>query len=200
MRSRLYKRPLLTASRASSGSRPCWLIRPGNGSPPTGRYVRSARRPRHTEWGRLSPMLGAMPCSRSSALLERTILMRRTLQLLHHHSSGVGFGETGQTNGSGRACQFDAVRSPQRQGPSWSAEAYAIRSRVGNNKRRAPDGSRSAQFSRNRRDVGRSEPYRSRTRSQPAMLELVEEAFRSRMTALELPSGEGGTVTATAEA
>jgi hypothetical protein len=44
-----------------------------------GPCVRSPILPRRSEWGRHSPMPGAMRCSHSLALLGQMILMRRTL-------------------------------------------------------------------------------------------------------------------------
>ena len=49
-----------------------------NGSLPIGRYARSARRPRPTEWVRLSPMPDGMPCSRWWGSPGRMTSMRRT--------------------------------------------------------------------------------------------------------------------------
>ena len=62
---------------ASSGSPPCWPIRPASGCRRNGRCVRSPTRPRRSGWVRRSPMRAAMPCSRWWASPAKMISMRR---------------------------------------------------------------------------------------------------------------------------
>ena len=77
MRSRPSSRRRSIRKPASFASRPFLRIRPGNGFPRNGRYARSPISPRRSAWEPPSPMRGGMRFSRSWALPEKMISMRR---------------------------------------------------------------------------------------------------------------------------
>ncbi len=191
MRSRLYKRPLLTAS---SG-----LIRL------TTMLAHSSGEWVSSDWPVCPVSETAAPHRMGAAL---TYARRYALFTLvgiageddldapdlatpAPHSSGVGFGEAGQTNGSGgpvsstRSVRRNGKAPPGLQRPTLSAaESEAIREGLLTEIAALSSDQTAAIWAQ------RTLPVKNTLTAGDA--ELVEEAFRSRMTALELPSGEGG--------
>jgi hypothetical protein len=114
------------------------------------------------------------------------------------HSSGLGFGESGHTNGSGgpvssmRSVRRNGKAPPGLQTPTLSAaESETIREGLLTEVAALDSNQTAAMWAQ------RTLPVKNTLTAGDA--ELVEEAFRSRMTALELPTGEGGPAAAIAE-